>query len=225
MKDRQSGAPGQYKAVITAAELQKMQTGEAFVITMTRDDQPLVEGTPYNKASVLPDDLAEQICPDILDPTPADAFRALQENKRPGDWLPTAEELGAAPAIESTEHPGCFYRTVDGVQEWLNPPMEVGVEYRTTERHNGKPVYAKTVDCGNLPSSGTQKAIKHNTGATQFIRVNGFIDYLGLALPYPNTDGTFSAMISATINSIVVCTHDTAWTSYKCYAQLYYTKN
>lgn len=77
MKDRQPGAPGQYKAVITAAELQKMQAGEAFVITMNRDDQPLVEGTPYNKASVLPDDLAAVICPGVLDPTPADAFRGV----------------------------------------------------------------------------------------------------------------------------------------------------
>lgn len=77
MKDRQPGAPGQYKAVITPAELQKMPAGEVFVITMTRDDQPLVEGTPYNKASVLPDDLAAIICPDVMDPTPADAFRGV----------------------------------------------------------------------------------------------------------------------------------------------------
>lgn len=83
MKDRQPGAPGQYKAVIAAAELQKMQTGEAFVITMTRDDQPLVEGTPYNKASVLPDDLAAQICPNVLDPTPADALDGLRKKKYP----------------------------------------------------------------------------------------------------------------------------------------------
>lgn len=77
MQDRQPGAPGQYKAIIDAAELQKLQAGEQFVITMTRDDQPLVEGTPYNKASVLPDDLAALICPDVLDPTPADAFEGL----------------------------------------------------------------------------------------------------------------------------------------------------
>lgn len=77
MQDRQPGAPGQYKAKIADAELQKMQYGEPFVITMTRDDQPLVEGTPYNKASVLPDELAALICPDLLDPTPADAFRGL----------------------------------------------------------------------------------------------------------------------------------------------------
>lgn len=30
--------------------------------------------------------------------------------------------------------------------EWVNPPMELGVEYRTTERYNGKPVYKKRVE-------------------------------------------------------------------------------
>lgn len=77
MTDRIPGAPGQYKATVTAAELEKMQNGEAFTITMTRDDQPIVEGTPYNKESVLPDDLAGSICPNVEDPAPADALRAL----------------------------------------------------------------------------------------------------------------------------------------------------
>ena len=30
--------------------------------------------------------------------------------------------------------------------EWLNPPMTPGVEYRTTERWNGKPVYTTLID-------------------------------------------------------------------------------
>lgn len=77
MTDRVPGAPGQYKAVVTAEELLKMQSGEAFTITMVRDDQPVVEGTPYSKEAVLPDDLASQICPDVEDPTPADALSAL----------------------------------------------------------------------------------------------------------------------------------------------------
>lgn len=37
-----------------------------------------------------------------------------------------------------------------GDWEWLNPPMQIGVEYRTTERFNGKPVYAQLVNCGAL---------------------------------------------------------------------------
>ena len=83
MQDRQPGAPGQYKAILTAAEFQKLQAGEQFTITLTRDDQPIVEGTPYSKAAVLPDDLAAKICPGVLNPSPADAFSALDTGKAP----------------------------------------------------------------------------------------------------------------------------------------------
>ena len=34
-------------------------------------------GTPYSKEAVLPDDLAEEMCPEVADPTPADALRAI----------------------------------------------------------------------------------------------------------------------------------------------------
>lgn len=60
------------------------------------------------------------------------------------------------PAIESVDYPGCYYRTVDGVTEWINPPMVAGVEFRTVERYQGKPVYKKLVDCGNLPNNTTK---------------------------------------------------------------------
>ena len=40
-----------------------------------------------------------------------------------------------------------------GEWEFINPPMQPGVEYRTTERWNGKPVYIKAVDLGNLPDA------------------------------------------------------------------------
>lgn len=42
--------------------------------------------------------------------------------------------------------------------EWVNPPMQIGVEYRTIERYDGKPVYAKLVDCGNMPNK-TSKTV------------------------------------------------------------------
>lgn len=68
MTDRQPGAPGQYKMIME---------GKEYTVILTRDDQPLVEGTPYNKASVLPDNLANRICPAVTDPTPADAYSGL----------------------------------------------------------------------------------------------------------------------------------------------------
>lgn len=44
--------------------------------------------------------------------------------------------------------------------EWEHPPMQLGVEYRTTERYDSKPVYAKAVNCGTLPDSST-KYVSH----------------------------------------------------------------
>lgn len=41
--------------------------------------------------------------------------------------------------------------------EWVNAPMDIGVEYRTTERWNGAPVYAKWVEFGQLPNGATKE--------------------------------------------------------------------
>ena len=40
--------------------------------------------------------------------------------------------------------------------EWVDPPMLLGVEYRTTERYLGKPVYVKLVNFGALPNATTK---------------------------------------------------------------------
>ena len=37
--------------------------------------------------------------------------------------------------------------------EWVNPPMILGTEYRTTERYLGKPVYVKALNVSSLPNN------------------------------------------------------------------------
>ncbi len=64
--------------------------------------------------------------------------------------------------------------------EWVNPPMELGVEYRTTERYLGKPVYVKAVDCGEITNgkeitTGIYYSIKVDVVATS--------SYYSLPLP------------------------------------------
>lgn len=55
---------------------------------------------------------------------------------------------------------GYITRDLDETTEYINPPMVVGEEYRTIERYNDKPLYAKLVDFGNLPNE-TVKYIPH----------------------------------------------------------------
>ena len=77
---------------------------------------------------------------------------------RPSTWTPSAVDVGAAPATESKDYPGCYYRVVNGETEWLNPPMALGVEYRTTERYNNKAVHAKAFSGGTL-ANGNRYAL------------------------------------------------------------------
>lgn len=53
------------------------------------------------------------------------------------------------------------YSSAIGEWEYVNPPMELGVEYRTTERYLGKPVYVKLVDCGKFPPPGNSVLVAH----------------------------------------------------------------
>lgn len=65
--------------------------------------------------------------------------------------------ISAMQGIESTDHPGCNYVLNGSTVEWVNPPMQLGVEYRTTERFLGKPVYVRLINCGSAPSNSLKK--------------------------------------------------------------------
>jgi len=43
-----------------------------------------------------------------------------------------------------------------GEWEWVNPRMLLGVEYRTTEMWNGRPVYTELISLGALPNATTK---------------------------------------------------------------------
>ncbi|WP_406044145.1 hypothetical protein [Succinimonas sp.] len=57
------------------------------------------------------------------------------------------------PVTESSTWRGCYFRTVNGETEWLNPPMAELIEYRTVERYRYQPVYVKRV---TLTASGRE---------------------------------------------------------------------
>ena len=57
-----------------------------------------------------------------------------------------------------------------GPWEWIDPPLLLGVEYRTTERYNGKPVYVMCGNGGAAPDN-TLKLIYPNFGPSQNINV------------------------------------------------------
>ena len=74
--------------------------------------------------------------------------------------------------VEDTSYPGCYYRMIGTTKEWLNPPMELGVEYRTTERYRGEPVYVKTILVASLPNNSTM-AVETGIPAYYIISLEG----------------------------------------------------
>lgn len=91
---------------------------------------------------------------------------------------------GLAPAVESSDYPGCYYRVVNGETEWLNPPMVDGVEYRLTKRYKGKPVYAMSLDFGALPNTGSERI----AFSTSYTKVDEYL-VLDVFAVKPGDDG------------------------------------
>lgn len=58
--------------------------------------------------------------------------------------------------------------------EWENPPLAQGVEYLTTERFNGKPVYKKLISFGALPNASTAYAQGCFPSAARDITLKGY---------------------------------------------------
>lgn len=56
--------------------------------------------------------------------------------------------------------------------------MQVSVEYRTTERYLGKPVYRKLVNFGTLPNA-TLKQVEHNAANADQIGIDMSMSYAG----------------------------------------------
>lgn len=54
-----------------------------------------------------------------------------------------------------------------------NPEMRLGVEYPTTEVHNGSMVYTKMVNCGALPFN-TERIVVHGAAAKEVFRISAY---------------------------------------------------
>ena len=111
--------------------------------------------------------------------------------------------------------------------EWLNPPMILGVEYRTTERYQGKPVYVKLVDFGALPNA-TAKAVNFSIkNNSQLLECKGFLSGGGV-LPYSypgssvGTANVYTNKSSGSFGVIVITDKDLSGQS--AYFILKYTK-
>lgn len=109
------------------------------------------------------------------------------------------------------------------VNEYINPPMTLGVEYRTTERYDSKPVYTKRIDLGTMPNA-SQKSV--NTGVSGVTYIDLKVIYYSGTYTYPTVMFTSSgadcgARISGNSINVVAASDKSAFTAYATIKYVY----
>ena len=108
--------------------------------------------------------------------------------------------------------------------EWVNPPMDAGVEYRTTERYNGKIVYVKLVNFGTLPSN-TYKDVTLSSAAVTAVRIDGILNYTGESTYASLLGVSFVSSAQVLSTKIRITTNTTTATKWTAMVMVWYTKD
>jgi hypothetical protein len=127
--------------------------------------------------------------------------------------------------------PNGDYRIVDDVKEWINPPMELDTEYRTTERWLGQPVYTKVVteDVSSKGNTEGTVRIEISTDTPNYetcIRYSGYTkgDYTNITIPFMY-EGGFVGVSAMSETTITVDVQNKLFlNNTQLYIQVWYTK-
>ena len=109
---------------------------------------------------------------------------------------------------------------IDGI----TPPMIVGVEYRTTERYNGKPVYTKVFDFGALPNSSV-KSITHGLSPTSIVGLHGTSADGKFFFPCASGNAAVGRVDLYIQASTISITTTVDWSNVNAYITVKYTKD
>ena len=96
--------------------------------------------------------------------------------------------------------------------EWVNPPMTLGVEFRTTERYLWKPVYCRLIDFGSLPNA-TSKMVYFNNKSSNIISAVGITSYKVLLLGTGENEHRATLKVKSHMVSIETINDQTQYTA------------
>lgn len=115
----------------------------------------------------------------------------------------------------------------ENVWEYINPPMTLGTEYRTTERIDGKAVYTKRFSFGTLPNAVTKRtgipnfSTSYNITEVMFnMRLSDSATTMQVA--YGADPGFFVEQGGGAVNIVVTTTGN--FSAYTGYVTIKYTK-
>ena len=145
------------------------------------------------------------------------------------DTSPTAwkgwQQTDMVTTVDS--YPGCYFRQQpNGEIEWLNPPMDLNFEYRTTERWKGKPVYCKVIETTEIPASSGTKRVELGIDYSNVVRYHCFATNVTniISLPYADSSGS-SLVVRILGTGLFFVASSDAFSGYTARLTLYYVKN
>ncbi len=113
-----------------------------------------------------------------------------------------------------------------GEWEAINPSMSVNTETRTTERYNGKTVFAKLVDFGAMPNATSKTVAYRGTGSTGVVSLTAMLSDGCCVSGGVCMDRSFSNVDTFSLDSTkynVRITTASNWSSLSAYVLVKYT--
>lgn len=108
--------------------------------------------------------------------------------------------------------------------EWGNPPLALGVEYRTTERYLGKPVYKKMIAYTGALTAGYSQMSHNIANIDAVCGCYAELFVSGTRISTPRFDGDNFIVFSAS-NSTIIKQSNSDWSAYSARVTLSYTKS
>ena len=171
-----------------------------------------------------------------------ESLKELNEGEKFSFWVGTQAEYDAISEKvrncfyiitddieQSKDYAGCYYRIVNDKTEWINPPMIAGVEYRTTERKDGNPVYVKRISTSYQEHIGnndglTDIEIEHGvSNLTKLIRCEAIANNIA-QLPFFSTTGGITSVNTIDNTNIVLRIYKDVWSPSTFVFDIAYTK-
>lgn len=221
--DRESAYPNRYRVI--------PESGDAYYVVLERADEPVTPGTPLNAETF--NGMREEISNEINSITPGriGAAPASHAAKTNNPHNVTAKQVGAVPAVESTEYRGCYYRTVtdnltkEEVIEWFNPPMTLDEEYRTTDRLGNYVIFTKFMYIGDCQNNTEITA----TFPGKIFSIHGYAGDYSMpmkSVPYDRNGGTISCCFEGSRVFVKPSFDDiNEYFGYKIFIQAWYIKD
>lgn len=114
-----------------------------------------------------------------------------------------------------------------GEWEWLNPPMALNTEYRTTERYNGNPVYTIAFSTGALPNTqGTTATPDASITATKIVKFSALVKRESNSVFYDLPSFQYISTFYTALSPLHIgITTTTDLSLYSGHFQIWYTKD